>query len=146
MAVVSGKAFWACVQKPNTTFEPCWTIDVEVDDSTAKELIKQGLAPRKNTTNTFRFKRNVENKATGESNRAPKVMDKTRAPFEQLIGNGSEVKVQYRLYDWEWKKKKGIGADLQAVMVVKHIPYGGEDGDELDPETDELVDENDVPF
>ena len=33
MTVVKGKAYWASVQQPNTTYEPEWAIDILVDDN-----------------------------------------------------------------------------------------------------------------
>ena len=42
MAVVSGKAYWASVTSPNTTFEPVYTVDLVVDDKTADDFQARG--------------------------------------------------------------------------------------------------------
>ena len=38
MPTVEGKAYWASVTGPNTTFEPVYQIDLAVDDKTAEEF------------------------------------------------------------------------------------------------------------
>ena len=43
MTVVKGKAYWASVQQPNTTYEPEWAIDILVDDDNRAALEADGL-------------------------------------------------------------------------------------------------------
>jgi hypothetical protein len=43
MAVASGKAYWASVTKPNTTFEPVYTVDLVISDSDAQNLQAKGI-------------------------------------------------------------------------------------------------------
>jgi trans-aconitate methyltransferase len=40
-----------------------------------------------------------------------------------LIGNGSEVNVLYTTYEWEFKGRSGVSADLRAVQVTNLVPY-----------------------
>jgi len=139
MAIVKGIAYWACIQKPNTSFEPVWSIDLKVDSATAKVLKKQGLSTVKDTEDTFKFKRNVTNRK-GADNQKPVVVDALMNPLTKLVGNGSLVKVQYSTYEWEYKRKKGVSADLKGVQVLKLVPYGVQDGDEF-AEEEEFVED-----
>ena len=40
---ITGKAMWASVTDLNTTYDPCWTIDVEVDDDSRAVVEGAGL-------------------------------------------------------------------------------------------------------
>ena len=51
MAVVSGKAYWASVTSPNTTFEPVYTVDLVVDDKTADDFQARGYKVKELTIN-----------------------------------------------------------------------------------------------
>jgi hypothetical protein len=76
----------------------------------------------------FRFKRN-EVTAKGKPVPAPIVCDAKKAPWPSgpdapLIGNGSLVKVAYRVWGWEDKfGKAGISLALEAVQVLKLVAY-----------------------
>ena len=123
--IVRGIAKWASVQAPNTTFEPEYSIDLEVSDQDAQTLRGQNLVVKeKDGKNVIKFKRKVT-RSDGEENPKPKVVDADAMPFGELIGNGSEVNVQYRTYDWTWAGKSGVSADLVGVQVLKHVAYGG---------------------
>ena len=42
MPIVTGKAMWASITKPNTTYEPVYSINLVVDDKTAKMFADDG--------------------------------------------------------------------------------------------------------
>lgn len=141
MALVSGKAMWACVQEPNTKFEPCWSVDLIVDDKTAKDFESRGHKVRVNPETgekSLKFKRKVTTRK-GDNNRPPVVVDVHRNPFKELVGNGSEVVVQYREYDWSVMGKSGKSLDLQGVQVVKHKSFAGADGSEFEAVDSEFM-------
>ena len=54
------------------------------------------------------------------------MVDSAKNPIDVLVGNGSDVKVMYKEYDWNYAGKSGVGLDLQAVQVISLIPYGEE--------------------
>ena len=58
------------------------------------------------------------------------VVDADKEPFNQIIGNGSEVTIIYKIYEWKNNFGKGIGADLDKIMVHKLVPYAGGNADE----------------
>ena len=136
MAVVSGKAYWASITSPNTTFEPVYTVDLVVDDKIADDFQARGFKVEELTVNeevvgrAITIKRKV-NGAEGRTRPAPKLFDKDKVPMDEVVGNGSDVKVQYA--EWETTNKYGDfkGLDLQAVQVIDLVQYRSGDGDEL---------------
>mgnify|MGYP003133714625 CR=1 FL=1 len=106
MPTVEGKAYWASVTRPNTTFDPVYQIDLAVDEQTAKS-----------------FKRKVA-RADGTKNPMPRLVDSAKNPIDVLVGNGSKVKVLYKPFDWKFAGKSGTSLDLQAVQVIDLVPYG----------------------
>lgn len=126
MPLCRGRAFWSFIQKPDVKFEPVYRITIQMEDDEAAKLKAVGLKVRRNDDGVFeyKFKRNVTNKKTGAPNPVPKQVDANREPVDSIIGNGSDVVVQYATYNWEYKGKKGTNADFQAVQVINLIPYG----------------------
>ena len=76
----------------------------------------------KTIPNIIRFKRKVQ-KANGDKNTQPQLVDAEKRPLDKIVGNGSRVKVMYKPYEWNFKGKKGVGLDLQAVQVLDLIEY-----------------------
>jgi hypothetical protein len=156
MSIITGKAQWASVIQPNTKYEHAWCIDVCNLDAKSKKILKaDGVADQiKNVGDDrgdfIKITQKV-NKKDGTKFDAPKVVDGMKRPFTQLIGNGSEVAVKYKARDWEHAGKIGIKADLKAVQVLKHVPYGdGEDFDIVESSTggdvDDMDDFDDLPM
>lgn len=134
--VIEGKAMWASVLAPNTTFEPMYQIDLVIEDDQVKEAEKQGLKVKKTDDgNVVRFRRKQFRK-DGQENRPPVVVDARKQPVTELIGNGSYVKVQFNVYEWSNKFGSGTGADLQGVQVIDLVPFTGQDGGEFEVEDD----------
>lgn len=134
MAVVEGKAYWASVTTPNTKFEPVYSVNLVVDEDVAKEFSTKGFAVKQMQEGpSIVIKRKVTDKK-GSKNPLPKLLDLNGQPLDILVGNGSDVKVQYR--EWEVTNSYGNfkGLDLQGVKVMNLVPYGGaasSDGEEL---------------
>lgn len=145
MAITQGIAYWANVQKPVANFNRDgfeYTIDLHVDDTEANKLKEAGVNIReKDGELVAKFKKKAE-RNDGSKNTPPKVVDADNVLFDKEIGNGSKVRVQYRIYEWEFGRKKGKSADLQAVQVVDFVPRAGgsNPGDEFEALS------NDVPF
>jgi len=153
MPVLNGKAYWASISNPNTTFEPVWTIDLSVDADNKKKAIDSGLAVKNKGDDRGDFvtiKRKVHSK-NGNQNNPPSLKDSQKRDIKgTLIGNGSDVNVLYKTYEWSYAGKKGIGADLQAVQVLNLVEYSeGEDFDVVPDgykSGDTLDDSNEIPF
>ena len=43
MAVLEGTAYWAFVTSPNTKYDPCYTVNLVVDESTAQNFEDRGF-------------------------------------------------------------------------------------------------------
>ena len=148
MSVIQGKAYWASVMRPNTTFDSdgVWTVDVSLDAKNKK--IAEGDKLTIKNKGDYRgdyvtVRRNVRRK-DGSFNKAPQVMDsQKRVMKETLIGNGSEVSVLYTTYDWEFKGRSGTNADLRAIQVKNLVPYQNDTEDAFDVVPDGFVSEED---
>ena len=125
MAVIQGKAYWASITTPNTKFEPVFSINLLVDEDVAQSFASKGYGIKQMQEGpALVIKRKVAQK-NGKLNKVPKLLDSNNEELDGLVGNGSEVKVQYR--EWETTNHYGSfkGLDLQAVQVLDLVPYGG---------------------
>ena len=141
MAVIQGKAYWASITTPNTKFEPVFSINLLVDEDVAQSFASKGYGIKQMQEGpALVIKRKVAQK-NGKLNKVPKLLDSNNEELDVLVGNGSEVKVQYR--EWETTNHYGSfkGLDLQAVQVLDLVPYGGSsdaaDGSEFGYEEEE---------
>ena len=140
MSVISGKAYWASIVAPNTTFDSdgVWSIDVcNLDKKNLGIVNKDGLTVKNKGDDRGDFvtvKRKVRNQKSGELNRAPTLVDaQKRAMMNTAVGNGSVVNVKYNPFDWDFGGRKGIGANLNAVQVIDLIPYSSDnDGEDFE--------------
>ena len=137
MAIVEGKGYWVSATSPNTTFEPVYTVDLVIEDSVADDFETRGFRVKDLVVNdeeigrAITIKRKV-NGPNGMVRKAPKLFDKDKIPLDELVGNGSKVKVQYN--EWETTNKYGDfkGLDFQAMQVLELVSYKSGDGDEFD--------------
>ena len=134
MAVLEGKAYWASVTTPNTTFEPVYTVDVVVEDDVANSFEARGFKVKEMSIKdengsatpigrALTIKRKV-NGANGSVRPAPKLFDKNKEPLDTIVGNGSTVKIQYN----EWETD-----NFQAMQVLDLVALKSQDGSELNP-------------
>ena len=142
MAVANGKAYWASVTVPNKTFEPVYTVDLVISDEDAQDFQSKGFTVKdlsmKDEDGTPQYigkavtiKRKVNGKNGPRS--APKLFDKDKNTIDDIVGNGSQVKVQFN--EWETENKFGTfkGLDFQAMQVIDLVPLKSQDGSELNP-------------
>jgi len=143
MAVLEGKAYWASVTTPNTTFEPVYTVDLVVDNEVANDFEARGFKIKDlsikdenggatSVGRALTIKRKV-NGPNGMVRNAPKLFDKEKNTMDDVVGNGSHVKVQYN--EWETDNKYGQfkGLDFQAMQVIDLVALKTQDGAELNP-------------
>lgn len=156
--ILSGKAYWTSIVQPNTTFEPVWSVDVALTGDQLDKAKALGL-PIKNKGDErgdfVKIKRNVTRR-DGTSNNQPIMVDsQKRVMTDTLVGNGSDVNVAFKTYDWEYGGKSGVGADLAKLQVVNLIPYANDDAFDVVPDgyqaaADTAADDNnnddDIPF
>jgi len=150
MSVISGTAYWASLQSPNTKFEPSWQIEVCNLDAENK-----AIAEKDNLTIKYddvkgdyvSIKRKVKRK-DGNNNQPPIVVDAQKRPMLDLIANGSKVNVLYEPFEWNFGGKTGVSADLRAVQVTELVPYSTEEDDAFDVVPDGFTSDEaeDIPF
>ena len=127
---VTGRAYYANVVTPNTTFDHKWEVNVVLDDETLTDFERRGHPVKEKDYGRFlTFKRNVNKKDGGQNNR-PILINEERQRVDTLpkIGNGSLVKVQYAEYSWEYADKVGKGRDLRAIQLLELVEYAEPDG------------------
>ncbi len=129
MSVIKGNAYWASIVSPNTTFDSdgVWSVDVaNLDEKNVNIAKEDGLDVKNKGDDRGSFvtvKRKVRRK-DGNMNKQPEVVDASKRNIAStLIGNGSEVNVLYSTYEWEFKGRSGVSADLRAIQVTNLIPY-----------------------
>ena len=137
MAIQEGRAYWASVTTPNTRFEPVYTVDLVVEDSVADDFLSRGFRVKDLMINDEKVGRaiTVKRKVNGPNGlvrNPPKLVDVNKNPMDDLVGNGSRVKVQYN--EWEVENKFGTfkGLDFQGMQVLELVSYKSGDGDEFD--------------
>lgn len=115
----------------NTKFEPTWAIDLYIKDEQVAGATKVGLKVIKTEDgNRIRFRRR-QTRRDKTLNEQPALVDENRNKVDYLIGNGSEVVVQFNVYTYG-ANRENTGVDLQGVQVLTLVPYGHEDGDEFE--------------
>lgn len=133
--IISGKAYWAAIVEPNTTFEPVWSVDITLDEKTKAIVEKDGLTVKNKGDDRGEFvtlKRKVMKK-DGTKRNGPSVKDSRNQPWgDQLVGNGSQVNVKYQPFEWKYAGKAGMSADLMAIQVVDLVPYTKDDFSSVD--------------
>lgn len=137
MAIQEGIAYWASVTTPNTKFEPVYTVDLVVSEDVANDFEAKGYKVKEISNGdevigrAITFKRKV-NGPNGMVRQAPKLLDANKNPIDELVGNGSKVRVQYS--EWETSNKYGNfkGLDFQAMQVIDLVQYKSSDGSEFD--------------
>ena len=139
MPVLTGKAWWPSVTKPNTTYEPQYSVNLIVEEDVAKDFKKRGFTVKDMDDGPAVIIRRKVNGPNGMVRNAPKLLDRNKNPLDCQIGNGSDVKVQYKEWEKEVNGQLFKGLDFLAMQVLNLIVYG-EPGDEFDVE-DEIEDE-----
>ena len=133
MAIVTGTAYWASVTTPNTTYEPVYTVNLVVDEDTAQSFRSQGHTVKDMDEGPALIIKRKVNGPNGMIRQPPKLVDSTKNPIDERIGNGS-VKIQYKEWESVWKGKTFKGLDFQAMQVLDLVSVGSVDGGEFDVE------------
>ncbi len=146
--VIKGTAQWVDVHKPND-LSGRFQVDIcQLDKATVKKLEDVGVNVNKGE-NGKAYKGFF---IVAKTKRRPKVMDAAKNiwPSNLKIGNGSIVKCSITPYDWNFKKKVGIGASLNSLMVIDFKAADMDETDDLEVEDDGFVlgdlEGEDIPF
>ena len=131
---------WARVQpdNPDTKYEPCWKVDIVLDEEWKKNLKKSGFKIHQDGDGDWvlRCKRKVKTRL-GKTQRPPRVVGiDGKTVFDEPIGNGSICNIMvYGKYQ-DVAGVTHLASYLNALQVIEHIPFGGGKGfdDLTDPE------------
>ena len=138
--IVKGKVTYASVQQPNTKFTPRWELNLFPEkEEDVRKLEKAGVNVKEDKESGESFIKVSQNvtRKDGKENNPPRVVDAAKNEFTALIGNGSICNVKFSLWEYDNFGKKGIKPILEAVQVIKHVPYEeDEDFDVVDTEED----------
>ena len=129
MAILEGTVKWASITKPNTKFEPVYTVDLIVDEETANDFASRGHKIKQHDEGPAVVIKRKVNGPNGITRPAPRLLDKDKQEINVAVGNGSKVRVQFNEYSGEGKYGPYQGLDLQAVQVVDLIEYRSADGE-----------------
>lgn len=157
--VFQGEAYWARVYEGNHDEfggKEFYKITVALNDESWAKYNKSGLklqpkpVSSDDDTPGITFRRDLHAKTGTYKDKeysigggAPRVVDKDKQEFSELIGNGSVVEVLVNVYDITKGPMKGKkGHRLEAIKVLEHIPYESMDFVD-DPEEDE---DDEAPF
>lgn len=152
MPVLSGKSHWAAISSPNTTYEPVYSIDLALTGAELDKAKNLGLIIKNKGDDRGDFVsiKRKQYRRDGSENTKPALKDAQKRDMGNvLIGNGSDVNVLFKTYEWEYAGKSGIGTDLQAVQVVNLIPYGADEDFDVVPSgytASEDAFSDDIPF
>lgn len=143
--VIRGSLDWAKLTgtaRPHTGLPkydkgPYWSTDVTPDAKSRALLKANGLdeklrKAKGNDTRkeTFISLRVLENRADGSKNDPPKITTVDDKPWTGgLLGNGTIADVKVKVKDYGSGSEKGVY--LQAVRILKHVPYEREEFEAL---------------
>jgi len=131
MAILEGTAKWASITTPNTKFEPVYTVDLIVDETTANDFASRGHKIKQHDEGPAIVIKRKVNGPNGMVRPAPRLLDESKQEVTTAVGNGSKIRVQFNEYAGEGKYGPYKGLDLQAVQIVNLVPYKNGDGDEF---------------
>jgi len=134
-----GKAFWAKIKNPDLKYE-CRSLDLHFDDESYQMFKDSGLQLKVKETedgSSYVRLRRPLTRVTKDKEvidvGPPQVLLKNDAgdyvPFDDFIGNGSDVIAKVRVYE----TSRGKGHELVVVAIDNLVPYeqaeevGGED-------------------
>jgi len=141
MAILQGAAYWASVTTPNTTFEPVYSVNLVVDDATAEDFQSRGFTIKQMDEGPAIVIKRKVNGPNGMIRQAPRLVDSQKNQLDARVGNGSNVRVQYKEWSSEWKGTTFKGLDFQAMQVIDLVEVGSPDGSEFDAVDSGMEDE-----
>lgn len=140
--VLRGELHWAKVvgpARPHTGEKrydkgPYWSVDFTPDAKSLATMKKLGIDskmrdPAKNKKDDrnedYLPLRVLENRSNGEKNSPPNIYDIRGKEWDsgKLLGNGTVADIKVKVVDYGRGIEKGVY--LQAIRVLKHVPYEG---------------------
>jgi len=105
--------------------------DLYLDDASIKSLTEMGILDHVRAKDPQgNFKHDVPVVKVKSIN-VPKGFLPNRQVFDDLIGDGSEIRANVWIKKWEHKGKKGLSIWLSAYVLTKLVEYKSSDADAL---------------
>jgi hypothetical protein len=159
MPICKGKSMYAYITNTDTgpegTWDAAWKITVFFDSAMAKvikdsgipvvrtdEMINEDEAAMGQYKAAFTRKEMKTGKGAGKKNTQPFALNADGTPLEEILGNGSDVEVEYNVYNWTYNGRKGASGDFQGVTVtnlVEFVPKDNEDEEDASGSVNEPV-------
>ncbi len=133
MPVVSGKAYWAKLDKAQNPFDqakPRWSIDVSLNAEGIKFMKGHGVPIKDKEDDRGKFVTMYKDQFLNNGSELPKprLMDSQKNDISgTLVGNGSLVKVSFTPREWKMNNRKGVRAVLKDVQVLDLVEYSPPD-------------------
>ena len=133
MPVVSGKAYWAKLDKAQNPFDqakPRWSIDVSLNAEGIKFMKGHGVPIKDKEDDRGKFVTLYKDQflTNGSELPKPRLMDSQKNDISgTLVGNGSLVKVSFTPREWKMNNRKGVRAVLKDVQVLDLVEYSPPD-------------------
>ena len=144
MAIIEGTAYWASVKRPNTTYEPVYSVNLVIDEESAKDFKRRGFSIKDMQEGPALIIKRKVNGGPKVTREAPKLFDRSKNEVDLEVGNGSKVKVQYREWEMDRKGQHFQGLEFIAMQILDLVPYkNGGIGDEFEVE-DSLQEEDEL--
>ena len=142
MATLRGTAYWAFVKTPNTTYEPCYSVNLVVDQKTASDFEDRGFNVKQMDEGPAVVIKRKVNGPNGMVRQAPQLFDAKKREIDVNVGNGSEVVVQYKEWESNWNGRTYKGLDFLKMQVLKLVEYNPVE-DEFEIEDNDFDEEDD---
>ncbi len=132
-AILTGKVYYAKLKEVDDLSQKYQVHLYDLDDTSRTKVVDAGVRPKNNEE--------VGDFITARSKFKVKVKDaSTREDIEDLLGNGSSVKIKVKFNKTHpMAEKHGTSMYLQEVRATDLIPYGDDDWDEEDEEDEEFA-------
>ena len=133
MPVVSGKAYWAKLDKAQNPFDqakPRWSIDVSLNAEGIKFMKGHGVPIKDKEDDRGKFVTMYKDQFLNNGSELPKprLMDSQKNDISgTLVGNGALVKVSFTPREWKMNNRKGVRAVLKDVQVLDLVEYSPPD-------------------
>ena len=137
MAVLEGTAYWAFVTSPNTKYDPCYSVNLVVDEATAQNFEDRGFPVKQMDEGPAVVIKRKVNGPNGMIRKAPGLIDNRKQEIDVTVGNGSHVKVQYKEWESQWNGRTYKGLDFMKMQVLKLVEYNDPNADEFEIEEEE---------
>lgn len=123
--VLEGTVHWAHVHKVNE-MSGKYQVDLSPTEQSLAALKESGVPIKNNGDARGDF---VTLKVYGKNPQPPKVVDSKLNVLSSNIniGNGSKVKIQSKIFSWDFRGKKGIAAELGSIQVLELVEYNSKD-------------------